>query len=179
LFPEWQFGRALCQILFHRNPPESAGMTGFRQESVGQGKDLLQMRVGGSFLLYGNTYGPHPRPTLAPNASRWAVLTYVNTAHPRYKRKTVGHFFSTTTNTHGPTLAPNARRWALVTHNSTPRPTLAPNARRWALLTHNSTPGPTLAANTSRWVLFTLRQHLWPTPTAHPRSKCESVGRSY
>ena len=52
--PEWQFGRALCQISFHRNPPESAGMTGIRQESVGQGKDLLttneSLRLVGGFL---------------------------------------------------------------------------------------------------------------------------------
>jgi len=41
LSPEWQFGWALCQILFRRNPPESAGMTGIRQESVGHDKDLL------------------------------------------------------------------------------------------------------------------------------------------
>jgi hypothetical protein len=40
LSPECQFGRALYQISFRRIPPDSAGMTGFRQESVGQGKDL-------------------------------------------------------------------------------------------------------------------------------------------
>ena len=35
-----KFGSILCQISFLRNPQESAGMTGFQKESVGQGKDL-------------------------------------------------------------------------------------------------------------------------------------------
>ena len=35
-----KFGRALCQISFLQNLPESTGMTGFWKESVGQGKDL-------------------------------------------------------------------------------------------------------------------------------------------
>ena len=55
-------------------------------------------------------------PTLAPNASRWAVFTLW--LHPR------------------PTLASNASRWAVLTHNNTQGPTLAPNARRWAIFIH-------------------------------------------
>jgi hypothetical protein len=42
---EWQFGWALCQNLFHRNPPDSAGMTGIWQESVGHNKDLRQRTI--------------------------------------------------------------------------------------------------------------------------------------
>ena len=70
----------------------------------------LQVRVGGVFFLY-STYGP----TLATNASRWAVSTQEITPipHPRSKRESVGVFF--TLYIHGPTLAANASRWAVFT----------------------------------------------------------------
>ena len=52
----------------------------------------LQTRVGGSFLLLFYTYGP----TLATNASRWAVIPYILhiRAHPCHKRESVGPYLT-------------------------------------------------------------------------------------
>ena len=93
----------------------------------------LQVRVGGVFFHY-STHGP----TLATNASRWAVFTQEITPipHPRTKRESVGVFF--TLYLHGPTLAANASRWAVFTQEHTPYPTLTPNASRWGLILYYS-----------------------------------------
>src|SRR5882762_3028505 len=93
------------------------------------------MRVGGPFLLDNG----QQRPTLAANASRWAISTWqrmptTTTAHPRCKCESVGRFYLTMDNNGPPSLQTRVGGPFLLGNGCLrqQRPTLAAKASRWA-----------------------------------------------